>query len=361
MIVSLLVAINWTNHIKGQWDQYDQLLTAQILLSAQERGHTYTMTERAEDSVFDPRVARSLVVEAERFAETTSAPTRRIARLAASLPMPAEIPPGTTVVVHEVSEQLPAIQAEISVVDEKGVFLAGLSRIDFEIFNGANRARLVQAAPSKRTVETQAIAVLLDCSASMKGLPLTTAKEVAANFCIQNANPNRIQLWRFSDSATAMTSFTIDSDVLVQAIRSIGAENGTALYQAIQNATLSLSQRHERRSLIVLTDGEDSFNTISPQSLIELCRQHNVVLHAVALGAPKNGHGPLEEMVSSTGGTFHRTADAHQLPSAFQEIAERLRRPIYRVVIMDPVDRSQAVSLHMNGQFMTHILPAREN
>lgn len=118
MTVSLLVAIIWTNLIKSQWERYDQLLTTQILLSAQERSHAYTMTDHAEDSRFDPRVAQSLAIEAERFAERTSAPTPRIVRHAASLPIPAAIPPGTTVIVHEASERLPAIHAEISVVDQ---------------------------------------------------------------------------------------------------------------------------------------------------------------------------------------------------------------------------------------------------
>lgn len=271
-------------HVRDLEEQIDD---AQHNLHVQERISLYAMTDRIEDLTIDPRSAVSNAKDVRHFADEKCQPTKRLDRIMDSIPARTVVLHNSVITVHQVFSEPPATVAEISIVDARGRFVEGITRIDVEVFNGSRRLRQVQIAPANRTAQTQAIAFLVDCSKSMEGEPLTTAKLVSEHFANDIANPARIQLWRFSETAVPLTPWTFDANVIVDAIHSLAPQTGTALYLAIQEAVGSLSKRSEHRSVVVLTDGEDSHNKIAPESLAELCRQHQVTLHAVALGNTK--------------------------------------------------------------------------
>lgn len=345
--------------ITHEWDHYQRLVELDGALHAQQRTTLYSMTDWLEAIETDPREARSLATKVTTFAAEKQIVTRRTERIAARLPIPKPIPHGAAVIVHQVSLQPPIVVAEISVVNEVGEFIPGLSRVDFEVFNGDRRVRLVQVAQGSRFAQSQAIAVLLDCSKSMAGEPMTTAKTVADQFSREMSKGARLQLWRFSDTTTAITPWTIDSEILAHAIQPLAPDGGTALYLAIQQAARSLSQRNEARSLVVLTDGEDSANTITPQSLIDLCRQHQITLHAVALGTPKNGHRTLKELTVETDGSFHQVGEAAGLTTAFAGVMQDLRKPVYRIAILEPLDHHNPLVLRIINLPDTELLVAQ--
>lgn len=332
-----------------RWHHRDRAIERQSALNAVHQKNQWFALNCVSDLKHDPRAARILGESVREASISNSLPTVTIGRLLKALPVQRELPPGTTLVDPKLNKLPPATIIELAVHDPNGNFIPGLTRVDFEVFQQGQRLRQIEVAPALRQSTDQSVIVLIDCSTSMKGAPMSSAKEVGKYFIEESNNAAQIQIWRFSDKAAALTPWTSEREVLTTAVESLSAQGNTALYAGIDSAIRTLRERTGHRSLVVLTDGEDSAKTIAPASLISFAKEHKVELHVVGLLSGKFDASILRSLADETNGSFHTAADAHGLMTAFRQIADKLRQPVYRLVILDRLWIHGSLTLRMDG------------
>ena len=170
---------------------------------------------------------------------------------------------------------------------------------------------------------------------------LTAAKAVLADFLDRRAS-DRIGLIVFGQRAYAVSPLTLDRESVRRQLRDamVGmAGRGTAIGDAIGLAVKRLrAQPAEHRVLILLTDGENTAGTLTPQKAAELAQAEHVRIHAIAFGGegasmsmfgmriPVPGmqdgidEDTLREVAATTGGQFFRARDTRSLADIYTEI-----------------------------------------
>ncbi len=170
---------------------------------------------------------------------------------------------------------------------------------------------------------------------------LTAAKAVLADFLDRRAS-DRVGLIMFGQRAYAVAPLTLDRESVRKQLRDaeVGmAGRETAIGDAIGLAVKRLrAQPVEHRVLILLTDGENTAGTLTPQKAAELAKAEHVRIHAIAFGGdggrmqvfgmqlPIPGmpsgidEDTLREVAAATGGRFFRARDTRALADIYAEI-----------------------------------------
>ncbi|MGY0505089.1 vWA domain-containing protein [Luteimonas sp. e5] len=170
---------------------------------------------------------------------------------------------------------------------------------------------------------------------------ITAAKAVLADFLARRES-DRVGLIVFGQRAYAVSPLTRDRDSVQRQLRDalVGmAGRETAIGDAIGLAVKRLrAQTLGQRVLILLTDGENTAGTLTPQKAAELAQVENVRIHTIAFGGegatlsvfgmqlPMPGmqagmdEESLREIAATTGGRFFRARDTASLAGIYAEI-----------------------------------------
>jgi uncharacterized protein YegL len=105
---------------------------------------------------------------------------------------------------------------------------------------------------------------------------------------------------------------------VIDRVTRLQAAGGTEIYPALA-AGLSQVERSKApdKRIILMTDGQAVFPT-SYKPLFAKARRLHVTVSTIALGADAATR-LLRRMAQATGGSYHQTDDAHQLPKVFEE------------------------------------------
>jgi Ca-activated chloride channel family protein len=80
------------------------------------------------------------------------------------------------------------------------------------------------------------------------------------------------------------------------------------------------------RTMIALTDGNDTGGKVPPADAARVARDHKIVIHTVAIGDPtaagedKLDEAALKEVSSVTGGGFYRAMDRTELADIYRRL-----------------------------------------
>jgi Ca-activated chloride channel family protein len=214
--------------------------------------------------------------------------------------------------------------------------------------------------PLSREVPTRDLLLAVDISGSMDTRDFTTAdgrtvdrltaaKEVLDEFLTRRRG-DRVGLIVFGSAPFVQAPFTEDLDALrrlLQATTPRMAGPKTALGDAIGLAiTLFARSALPRRTLIVLTDGNDTDSLVPPLEAARLANDERIVIHTVAVGDPtaageeKLDETTLRRMAETTGGRFFAASDRAALgevyatldalePRIVQTVRHRPRRELF--------------------------------
>src|SRR5262249_55254442 len=133
---------------------------------------------------------------------------------------------------------------------------------------------------------TAAIALAIDASDSMKGAPLAAALGAAESFVAAKRPVDRVALYTFGHDAGVAQPLTADGGALDGALHqvAVSSQQGTALYDAVQQASEDLSTSPGgRRVLVVLSDGGDNSSTASQAGALQAAPAAHAVGYALAL------------------------------------------------------------------------------
>jgi tight adherence protein B len=207
------------------------------------------------------------------------------------------------------------------------------------------RATVVTSAPSSRppamfengtrVVGLQAVnlgrcknvVLALDTSRSMAGKPLAEAAAAATSFVAAKPGCDRIALVTFGQHAAQQGPFssaTIDADNALRTL-AVGANSGTALWDAVDLSARLLAGQQGGRVLVLLTDGNDVGSQASEKDALASLHHGGVVAYPIAFGSKADTSG-LEKLAGETGGSFHSAAASGTLAAIYGSIARELRR-----------------------------------
>ena len=214
--------------------------------------------------------------------------------------------------------------------DRAGAYVAGLTPENFTILEDG-RPQRAQLFTSEEAPVT--IGLLIDSSGSMQP---NRDRVIAASAAFADASHPSDELFAlaFNDAVRAAlpetAPFTGAVSVLQSALtNTIRAYGRTALFNAISSGLEYLERgRHERRVLVVVSDGADNASRTTFEEVVSRTQASNAVIYAVALVNPvdRDGNpGLLRRIAEATGGEAFTPRRVEDIPRILKRIAADIR------------------------------------
>jgi Mg-chelatase subunit ChlD len=251
--------------------------------------------------------------------------------------MPAPASAGRQVLTLDV-EGVPAIRTHIDVVDRSGRLrkewdpaqVSG-TRARFSLLVDPGDAWLRVTQPPGAEV------VIWDRSGSMA----KSARDLEAGLrqYIDRAVPgDRVNLVRFDATVDVLLKeFTGDRAALAAALKGkVIAGGGTAIYDAVAKGIELLRPVSGNRSIILMTDGEDTSSRTDPPTFWRTLAAEHVRLFVIGFGAGQRSFVArsgatadrvLSNAATSTGGRFLSASTSGELAAFYRQLAEELHAP----------------------------------
>ncbi len=249
----------------------------------------------------------------------------------------AQVPPKEDPVIA-VDVQL--VNILCTVRDGKGAFIKGLAKDDFEVLEDGRPREITHFA--READSPLIVALLLDVSGSVSGI-LTTEKTAARRFFAEVMRPgDQALLAGFAESIGVWQELTRSLATALGALGRIaylGAEPGTRpgagtrLHDAVVRvATEKLRGIVGRKTMVLITDGEDNGSFANGAAALKAAQEADVVVYAIHYQDPSSlpwvrrfGAAALKELAEPTGGHMFEIDEKFTLEAAFQVIAEEMR------------------------------------
>jgi Ca-activated chloride channel family protein len=237
---------------------------------------------------------------------------------------------------HATAHQLPAFRAEtrlvvlqVTVTNGDGQLVTDLDRRAFSVYEDG---RPQPIALFNRNDIPISLGLLIDNSGSMRSL--RAGVEAAALAFVRASNPlDDVFVLNFADIPRIDVPFTSDVSVLTAGIARVDSIGGTALRDAILMGERYLGERasHDRRVLLIITDGNDNASHASVTDLRKVVARSSAMIFAVSLAdehrpTAARQHGKdLELVTEPTGGAVEYVGSLGEIDAVVLDIAHRIR------------------------------------
>ena len=236
----------------------------------------------------------------------------------------------------------------VLVTDRSGGYVSGLTQDSFQLFD-ETRPQTPKFFLSEDAPVT--VGLIIDSSGSM-----SHARDrviAASQEFVQSSNPqDDVFALTFNDDVTPVfggNSFTSDPTVLRSALAKAFQPIGrTALYDAVI-AGLNYAEHgtHDRRVLVVLSDGGDNASEAALKDVVTSVEASNAVIYTVALADPNDPDSDpkkLKQLAQVSGGASFEPESAADVRSVFQKIARDIRH-MYTIGF-EPTNSAYHVGFH---------------
>jgi VWFA-related protein len=189
------------------------------------------------------------------------------------------------------------INVTATVVDSNGRFVPDLRQEDFIVYEDDQVQTITHFSAERVPVS---LGLVVDTSGSMAGERIRSAREALGRFMFELLDrQDEIFLLRFSDTPVLMQGWTTDRQVLQRAVSRIGANGGTALYDAVAEAIpLSRQGRHSKKAIVVISDGNDTSSATSLKDVRQLIRESEALVYAIGIDAdPSIRRAPIPQRI----------------------------------------------------------------
>jgi Ca-activated chloride channel family protein len=217
----------------------------------------------------------------------------------------------------------------ITVTDPMNRLVTGLEKDDFQIFENAAQQKISSFASEDAPVS---IGIVFDLSGSM-GSKLVRARESILQF-IKTANPqDEFFVIGFNDRPELIEDFTNSVDDIQARLATVRSGKRTALLDAIYYAVIKMKDaRHERKAILVVSDGGDNNSRYTQNELRSQVRESDVELYAIGIfdayaATTEERTGPLllDDLSEETGGRMFRVDDMSEMGDIAEKISTELR------------------------------------
>ena len=217
----------------------------------------------------------------------------------------------------------------VTVTDARGRSVQGLSKNDFRIVE-AGQEQSIQFVRPEDIPAT--VGLVIDNSGSMRR---KRSDVIAAALAFaQSSNPqDEIFIVNFNERVAMGLPegqpFTSDLDQLRAALANTRAEGKTALYDAVAVALKHLeSGTHQRKALVILSDGGDNASAQTENGVLALAGQSNGSIYTIDIDDPDDkDRNPkvLQDLAKLTAGEAYRAKTLDDLAGIWRKIAGGIR------------------------------------
>lgn len=226
-----------------------------------------------------------------------------------------------------------------TVYTRKGQMVDDLGKQDFHVYEDGRLQKLSVFSHADIPVT---MGIVIDDSGSMR--TKRPSVNAAALTFVKTSNPyDQVFVVNFNDAYYVDTpgEFAANMQELRSALDKIDSRGGTALYDAVVASLDHLKLgKHDKKTLLVITDGEDNSSTYTLPQTIERAEKSNAVIYTIGLlGGDENSGGlfhihsggdrhaskVLKELAESTGGKAYFPKSLDQVNSICQRIAHEIR------------------------------------
>lgn len=174
-----------------------------------------------------------------------------------------------------------------TVVNERGRYVADLRQRDFAIYEDGVKQEVAYFNTGDKVPIS--LGVLFDTSGSMVD-KIEGVRDAVEHFVKSVAPGDEIFLIRFSNDAELVQDFTDNRSRILRAIDRLNPRGSTALYDAILMGLQRVAEgKHNRRALMLVTDGNDTSSSVSLETTLNLARKSEVIIYALGIGHGERG------------------------------------------------------------------------
>src|SRR5574341_1266090 len=196
------------------------------------------------------------------------------------------------------------ISLTVTVTDERGRFVSGLSKDDFEVFEDQVKQEISHFS---NTDAPLSVAVIFDLSGSMSEKKMERAREALKRFIQTSHEQDEYALIGFNEQPQLLLDRACDGDALLQRLSGMRASGHTALYDAVALGLERVSKGlYPKRAIVIISDGEDNRSRITFDQLRKMLRESDAIIYAVGIGGyelPRQmGEANLKQLAEASGG-----------------------------------------------------------
>jgi Ca-activated chloride channel homolog len=213
--------------------------------------------------------------------------------------------------------------------DSRGKLVKNLEARDFQLFD-EGRVRPLLSVWSESSPAS--VAVLMDASGSM-ATKMERARETARTL-IAGLKPgiDEVAYYTFDTALEQIRPFSKNfsiTDVPLDGTKAFGA---TSLWDAIAATAQRMSDRQQRRALVVITDGVDSASKLKPAAVSAIASELDVPVYVLVITFSLEEdpreitsiQGPLTDLAAWTGGDSLQVRDLESAALATSQILAEL-------------------------------------
>ena len=217
----------------------------------------------------------------------------------------------------------------ITVTDPMNRLVTGLEKEDFQIYENNGEQKISSFASEDAPVS---IGIIFDLSGSMTS-KLIRARESILQF-IKTANPeDEFFVIGFNDRPELIEDFTSSVEDIQARLATVRSGHRTALLDAIYYGVEKMKEaRHERKALLVVSDGGDNRSRYTEGEVRSQVRESDVEIYSIGIfdpyaATPEERTGPqlLNDLSEETGGRLYRVDDISEMGDIAEKISTELR------------------------------------
>lgn len=224
------------------------------------------------------------------------------------------------------------IHVTVTVTDQNGRLITGLTREDFEVFEDGQSVPVTQFSDKRVPVS---LGLLLDVSDSMFGQPITDARGALDRFVGDLLEPgDEAFVASFNHAPRIVSQWTQPPSILRGKLDDVKPTGGTAIYDAIVATGQMFGRRqHTRAALVVISDGADTASDYSLMQARDAVRRTDPFIYAVAIDSgdkrrvsTRVNPDALREITGPSGGYTEVIETSTDLVPATERIANELNK-----------------------------------
>jgi Ca-activated chloride channel family protein len=240
--------------------------------------------------------------------------------------------PNTDQSPHKIRVAADLVQIPVTVCDQQGVFVAGLRREHFKLYDDNIEQVITHFAIDDAPVS---IGFVVDASSSMSDKWKRMRQAVAAILRTANAE-DEFFLVQFNYQVDLVMGMTSATKELANHVLSKRPEGTTSLWDAIYFSIGEMKNaRNTRKALVVVSDGGDNTSRHKLREVKDALHQADLAVYAVGIFEPNASRfssieelaGPelLRQITEDTGGRLFEVHRDNEIAEAASKIGAGLR------------------------------------
>jgi Ca-activated chloride channel homolog len=238
--------------------------------------------------------------------------------------------PGVDQDNNVIRQRTSLVVVNVSVTDKQFRQISGLNKEHFEIYEDKVRQQIEFFSDDDKPAS---IGVIFDLSGSMNN-KISRAREAIKAFIGTCHDQDDFFLVGFNDRATLLAELS-DGQSVLNKLALVEPRGQTALYDAAYLGVEKVKEgRHEKRALLVVSDGQDNASRYNYGELRKLLKEADVQVYCIGILEDGAGAGSsldrqgqliLEELSNTTGGMAFFPTSNGELEDSVTRIALTLR------------------------------------